>query len=386
MKPEPHISAFAPKSQRYYGLDWLRIAAIIILIFYHILKGYDPVDWVIKSTYRADWAPYLFTFIQPWRMALLFFVSGFATAMQIGKFDKLKQFVAVRSKRLLLPLAFAIAIIVPPQIWVLLSDTHGYSAGYTHFWLHDYLSFSKLYGVVTPDWAHMWFVAYLWLYTMVIIALSKAGFQLRLPHWATKDYWLLLLPIGALIVLKVAVMRIDIKLGYLGYISEHVNYFPCFYLGFIIAKYQDLASLLNRLFLPAISIAGASTAASLLLMYFHPSYNDRSHLEMAITYASETAESWAMILALPALAIRYLNFDHPWRSTLNEAIFPVYIIHQTAIVLMIYWLKPIQLSALSEAAYVTIGTVILCAAFYFIGRSSGPARALIGLSPANTGR
>ena len=41
--------------------------------------------------------------------------------------------------------------------------------------------------------------------------------------------------------------------------------------------------------------------------------------------------------------------DHRWRETIAEAVFPIYLLHQTLIVLAAWWLRPLALPPAAEA-------------------------------------
>src|SRR3546814_12858370 len=47
---------------------------------------------------------------------------------------------------------------------------HGYRAGLGHFWWHDYFRFGALDDIILPTWQHLWFVVYLWVYTLIAAA------------------------------------------------------------------------------------------------------------------------------------------------------------------------------------------------------------------------
>ena len=49
-------------------------------------------------------------------------------------------------------------------------------------------------------------------------------------------------------------------------------------------------------------------------------------------------------MALCGYAHRHFQFDHALRRYLTRAVFPVYIVHQTLIVLFSQWLKPAALT------------------------------------------
>jgi len=109
---------------------------------------------------------------------------------------------------------------------------------------------------------------------------------------------------------------------------------------------------------------------------------------MALDRAARTAMAWGMILALFHIAETRWNHDHRLRKPLAEAVFPFYIIHQTAIVLGEYWLLPLHLHPAAEFAILVAGTWGACWAFYLAGREIGWLRPLIGLlaKPARSAR
>ena len=64
---------------------------------------------------------------------------------------------------------------------------------------------------------------------------------------------------------------------------------------------------------------------------------------------------------------------------LTEAVFPFYIIHQTIIVVVMFWLLPLGLSGNAEFAILVAATVAGCWAFYLGGRAVPLLRPLISL-------
>jgi membrane protein DedA with SNARE-associated domain len=94
-------------------------------------------------------------------------------------------------------------------------------------------------------------------------------------------------------------------------------------------------------------------------------------------------QGWGAIVGLIGLADRFLNRDLPIRATLTEAVFPFYIIHQTIIVLVGWWLLPTGIGNGAAFLALTAATVAGCAAFYWGGRRIPPLRPLIGLTWRN---
>ena len=153
---------------RHYGMDWLRIGAFALLILYHIGMVFVPWNFHVKSLHVEDWVRLPMLASNAWRLTLLFVVSGYASRALLNRSSSTAGFFANRCNRLLVPLVFGIAVIVPPQPWVELVTKHAYTGSYLTFWSHDYFRFGKLAGLTLPTWNHLWFVVYLWAYTTTL--------------------------------------------------------------------------------------------------------------------------------------------------------------------------------------------------------------------------
>ena len=121
-----------PTSGRHYGMDWLRIGAFALLILYHVGMGFVPWDWHVKWTSISETARLPMLALNGWRLALLFVVSGYASAALLAKSQRLP-FLKSRTARLMVPTVFAMIVIIPPQVWIDLMYNHGYAKDYASF-------------------------------------------------------------------------------------------------------------------------------------------------------------------------------------------------------------------------------------------------------------
>ena len=64
-----------PVAGRRHDLDWLRVGAFGFLIFYHIGMFYVTWDWHVKSPYAGPGLEPAMGLVNPWRLALLFFMD-----------------------------------------------------------------------------------------------------------------------------------------------------------------------------------------------------------------------------------------------------------------------------------------------------------------------
>jgi glucan biosynthesis protein C len=88
---------------------------------------------------------------------------------------------------------------------------------------------------------------------------------------------------------------------------------------------------------------------------------------------------WCAIVAVLGFGRRWLAHDSAARRYFTEAVFPYYIVHQTAIIATAHWLKPAGLPAWLEASLVIAATVVACAGTYEIVRRVGWLRPWFGM-------
>ena len=91
---------------------------------------------------------------------------------------------------------------------------------------------------------------------------------------------------------------------------------------------------------------------------------------------------WLCMVALLGFARRWITKDSAARRYLTDAIFPYYIVHQTAIIMIAHALRGSGLSAGLEAGIVIGGTVAACVVTYEIVRRIAFLRPLFGLKMA----
>jgi surface polysaccharide O-acyltransferase-like enzyme len=376
---------------RHYGLDWLRIGAFALLILHHVGMAFVPGTWLVKVPDPVEAVAWPMIVIQPWRMPLLFAVSGYASWQLLARSPDRIAFLGARSYRLLLPVLFGMAVITPPQFWVALVQFHDYHFGLAHFWRHDWFSFARIGGLQLPAMAHLWFLTYLWTYTTVVtIAVALGGPTLRRMAASLIDrlgdgaalFWA---PLAFLLPLRLALLfTVPETSGLLHDWVSDVNFIPAFLLGLALAARPSLWTSVHRSIRPA---AIAAVAACALLLAIEYVFGDRhGHAVQAADRGAQFVLSWSATLLWLAAADRFANRDHPVRRRLNEAVFPLYIAHQTVTVLAAWWLIPLGLNYWLLALAITAATVAGSFAFYWLALRTGPLRPFLGLAPTRPRR
>jgi len=381
-------------TNRRYDLDWLRIIAFGLLIFYHCGMFYVSWDWHVKSRFAGDAIQPLMMLTNPWRLTLLFLIAGAATRFMADKMTA-RKFIALRMRRLWPPLLLAMFVIVPPQSYFeiveALQGANGLGPGHATWLDNFYIKYATASGnwcdadgcLITPTYNHMWFVAYLILYTLALLLILPL--LRRVPVAASAliaGPLLILVPWFYLTALRLTLFPIfgeshDFRNDW----YLHALYFSIFLFGFAVAKNQAFFDRCVQLRWIALAIALTCWAA--LIVYFD-AYSETpppEWLRLAMRGVREL-DAWCAIIAAIGLAHRYLRSnDGPLRQILTQAIFPFYLIHQTIIVVAGHYLDEIQLPLPIEAPLLVAITMAGCWLFYDLGRRAPLLRIWIGLSP-----
>ncbi|MBX9797660.1 acyltransferase family protein [Sphingomonas sp.] len=370
---------------RHYGMDWLRIGAFGLLIFYHIGMVFVPWAYHAKTAHPIDWVTIPMQALNAWRLSLLFVVSGYASRAIFAGEPHAGRFFWGRTKRLVPPVLFAMAVINPLQPWVELTTQHGYTHDFRYFLANDYFHIHKISGISVPTWQHLWFVVYLFVYTAllsvalaVLPARARAGVS-RAAGWVLSGPLVILVPVALLVgnwawsfpgVAETHDLFNDLP--------AHRLYLPMFLFGFLLRESAPVWAAIRRWWRVAAMLAGVAygIVATVEAIYLKSQIPLDHYFWFGMVRA---VQSWCSVVALLGVADRYLNHDAPGRAMLNEAVFPFYIIHQTIIVGVAGALLGAGIGPLAEFAVLLATTTAGCWLFYRLGREIVPLRPLIGL-------
>ncbi len=383
---------------RRHDLDWVRVCAFGVLVLYHVGMYYVTWDWHVNSPRASHALEPLMMAAAPWRLSLLFLVSGAATAFLLARARAdadarggRPRFLGVRSWRLLLPLLFGMLVVVPPQSYLEVVEKlpGGYHDGYLAFWAR-YLSADDGFCrggdcLVLPTWNHLWFVAYLWVYTVVLWALVRfapgalAVAGTRLAALLRSPAGVLLWPALFFAAARIALVGVfDSTHALVDDWYNHVQYFAAFMLGFLVARRDAVWEAIGRSRRPAAALWLASWLA--IALYFQ-AYADvvppePLRLAMRVVWG---LNQWSAIVAVLGFAYRLRPGDSPLLRHLSQAVFPVYILHQTIIVVLAHRLGPLDLPPLLEGPLLVVLTFGLCFAGVEVIRRIPPLRPLFGM-------
>lgn len=366
-------------SKRIYFVDWLRIGAVLLLFPFHTLRVFDSGDPFYVKAGSSEWVTRLLSFISVWHMPLLFFLAGASTYLALKKRSG-GQYSWERAKRLLLPFCFGFLILIPPQTWLGGRFNSGYNGSYWHYLVSgDFLKWNIRDG---GDYfggfgiGHLWFILFLYLISMFALVFavwaargrgvkSLQSFSRRLarPLW-----WIL-----AVVILFLGEAAPAIPGGPI------IFYLFVFVLGYAAFCDPSFAQTAQKYRWAALFSGLVLSLFWVLTPSIRNSLPDPSFGRAGLSLLG-VAGTWLTIVGFLGVGKHYL--DRPSRSLayLSEASYPVYILHQTVIVIVAFYLAKMAMPAGATWLLLLVLAVGATFALYEVVRRTGFLRLLFGMS------
>jgi len=311
------------------------------------------------------------------RMPLLFVIAGAGMWFALGSRSG-GGLVRERSLRLLLPLVAGMFLIVPPQIYIERIFRGQWDGGYVSFFFERVLQFHP-YPNGDFSWHHLWFVAYLYVYVFLLLPLLLWW---RSAKKAVKPgAWLYALAIP--LVLNEALLKplFPESHALIGdwYVFNHYFLFTLY--GCLLASMRDAWDWLASRRQLSLGVALIVFGIAMLLIKAGVIQRDTpADALVAIAF------TWTSLMAFIGYGRRYLSFSNPLLRWARDASYPIYILHQTVIIVIGYWIIQQPWSAWTKYAAVLIGTMAICVALYEGIRRFNLTRVLFGMKGAGKAR
>ena len=342
---------------RRYDIDALRVMVFGLLIFYHVGMFFVPWDYHIKNSVTYEWLKYPMIFINRWRLPLLFVISGMGTFYNVSKRSGLA-FFKERFVRLFIPLVVGMIFIVPPQVYFERLDKGQFVGNYFEFWTTK--AFIGTYPNGNISWHHLWFLPYLLLFSFVLIPVfvylrnnPQAWIIRKTKILTTRKFGLFVLAIPLIFWEIILRPRFPSTHALVGDWYNIINYCTLFFYGFLLVMLKDV--LWNNLIKNRQLYLAAAIIMFVLLMYVEFGSGDFLCKDIILHFVW-AINGWAWILAIISYAATYLNKPSPILSYANEAVYPFYILHQTVIIALGYYLKNVEMCFFIKFSIMVIGT------------------------------
>jgi glucan biosynthesis protein C len=362
---------------RVYYVDWLRILAVLLLFPFHVLRVFNNEDFYVKGAH-SEGLNVALGVISVWHMPLLFLLAGASTYYALQK-RSAGTYAWERVGRLLVPLAFGIFILVPPQTWFGARFNSGYTGSYWHYLASgDFLQWNiqgggDYYGGFGVG--QLWFILWLFVIALVVLPLLAWGARGRGVSKMQAFSRLLARPVAwpvALVILWIGEIVPEVA-G-----KATALFLFVFVLGFVAVCDPAFARSARRYYLPAI-VAGLACIAVMYVTRDHrASLPDPSVGRGAYSMLDATA-LWLMLVGLFGAGVRWLDRTSAAQRYLAEGSYPLYILHQTVIVILAFFVVDFAIPAPAQAVVLFVLVVAGTFALYEIVRRVRVFRFLFGM-------
>ncbi|WP_424529476.1 acyltransferase family protein [Sphaerisporangium viridialbum] len=345
-------------------IDWLRNIGILFLFPYHTARVFNEASpFYIKG--EVNTFSSVLVHLSYWFMPLLFLLAGTSSFYALQR-RSARKYVNERFSRLLVPLVFGVLVVVPPQAYYAMKFHLGHQGGYLEFlWTYftDFSDWSEYAGGVSP--AHLWFILFLFLISVALVLpmrkMTESGYS---PTWSRHPL-LILLPFAFLAALSflpdVGGKNIFVYAGY-------------FMLGFFIATNDatiDMLEKYRRAYLAAAFVGAAGVLIDTSILDSRPGIVPAGLYQLVCLVT---------LLSMLGYGKRHLNRRPKFLTYFNPAAFPVYILHQTYLIIVAYYVLQVVDHGIIPFLLIMFLSFGLSLATYDLVRRVNPARAVFGLA------
>jgi len=333
------MPSYVMEKSRQYWADWLRTSLVLSLVVYHASLTFTALGstYIYRKIDSAMVLPFILLTapLDSFFMAALFFVAGYASCFALKKRTP-AQFVSERSTRLMLPVGLATALLIPVQVYF--SYLHaGYHGNYFSFLL-DYFP----EGIFTHGWGHLWFLFYLYVFSMLCLPLFS--------HWKEQPHRLerisafltkrvnFLIPL-AFIALTDAILRPLFNTGKFiiwGDWANDVLYLSFFILGHVFSSDEKLQHKVFGWRVCALCIAIPCIIVIIGLYYLDATEQFQPWWHTWLWSSLKGVYECATIVALSGYFHAHLNQESQAIRYMGKASFSYYVWHYLPVTAMTY--------------------------------------------------
>jgi hypothetical protein len=274
-------------------------------------------------------------------------------------------------------------VIVPPQIYY-----ERLTQGNTYSYLEFYKQVFEFqpYPKGSFSWHHLWYLAYIFTYSLLCLPLfgylrsekGKVTLEKITGFLSGKGkVYLLIIPLFIAEALLRPYWPTEQNL-----IKDWANFtfsLLIFIYGFIICSQEKIREAIEEQ--RVISLITAVELTTVLYVFYWNNWPDPSPAGMVLYYLIKVANIWCWLLAILGYARKYLTFNNALLKYTTQAVYPFYILHQTVIICIAYYLINWQASIALKFVVICVSMFLVCWFLYECIRRVNILRVLFGLKP-----
>lgn len=350
------------KGIRKHYIDNLRNLTILLLFPVHTFMIWNNFGsrfyiWQGESKILST----LIVLVNPWFMPILFVLAGMSARYALQK-RTTKEFIMQRISKLLIPFVSGLILLVPFQTLYARKYFDNYEGSLWDNWKYFFshlTDFSGYDGAFTPG--HLWFILFLFLISMIALVVFRYVPYEKLAVSVEK------IPAVGLLLLFVPVWLMY-YLGNFGGYSIGKN-LTLYLLGYYVLSNDLMIEKLERniRWLVSLCVIGTIVSAGMYYKFFY--YGD-----CWVNFIG-----WISILVLLVAGKNLLNKETRFTRYFNKASYPIYILHQSILVILAYYIVQMSDIMFAQVFGICVGSFVLTVLAYHLVRQLPIVRKLLGI-------
>ncbi len=372
---KPH----ALMSARMFWLDWVRVLAMGMIFLFHSSRPFAPPSWHIMNPTLSLGFTLFDVFVSGWIMPLFFAVSGIAVYFSLTK-RSTSQFVSDRLMRLMIPfLLIGLLVILPVNVYYDAVFHGHFTGGFFSFYLGPYftkyfpfdLNFSPTYFADSNQGVYLWYLFWLFVFSLVTVHLFKWLAEERNRNRLSKLYAICNMR-GGILLLAVPLIIVNIAAvppyfvfpsGYGGW--KLPAYIVIFISGYLVASSPQFEESIEKNRVPALFlgiITSLLVFALATIVLSDSSAMERYYVPVSIVWA---LNGWCWVTAILGFGRKHLSFDHKYLKVSNELVLPFYVLHQSVIVAIAFYVVGLDLIVIEKYFLIVLASFSIIAALLY---------------------
>ncbi len=302
---------------------------------------------MLKARGQTPFFDVFIVFTVQWMMPLFFIISG-TSAYYALSHQSWPQYLTSRVKRLLVPLLFGIFVVIAPwQVYLERISRNQYSGPFWQWYWHDYFrGWFGFGGNFAWMGVHLWYLEFLFVFSVITLPLflhfrSPSGVRMSsaLSRFLSKPGAIFLLAIPIIVcgfISKIPSIEKTI-LGEEGFGGWSIlPYLAMFLIGYLLASNNDFTNAMERHRIVGLLMGIGLFFLGLILYMATKQWSSLTRMLVMIPLRSVLC--WSCLITFFGFASRHLRFSNGFLKYANEAVLPFYILHQTIILTIGYYI------------------------------------------------
>ncbi len=333
--------------RRHY-LDNIRTIAILLLFPYHTFMiwnnfGMKFYIWGGDNNIISS----LIVLAGPSFMPVLFVIAGMSARYSMIK-RSTKEFIKDRVNKILIPFVYGMILLIPFQTLYARKFFFKYDRGISENFKYFFTHVSDLSGYDGMfTFGHLWFLLYLFVIAFISLLVIK-----KMPFEKVQS------KINKVNIFEMILLFVPIFVSYhIGNFSGQSvgKYLLLYFIGYYLFSDENIDKIINKKGL-VLSLFAVSQITLVVLYFKLGCYDD-----LLVSFAG-----WLGVLSCIIVGKLFLNRENKITNYFKKSSFPIYILHQTILVIVAYYTLIMINNIVLQMFAIIFGSFIITILFYEI--------------------